>query len=98
MRTKLENLDGLNFADILPVTLDPTTRSGGWPGTIIGGRRTDVTGCDSATSAPDDFSTVGAVFEDCRLYIGSPTDPITSLAYTDEPYGDAGSKAVTWRR
>lgn len=98
VRTKMVDLDGTNFTDVLAPTLSATTRSGGWPGALLGGARADVTGCDSASAAPKDFSTPGAVYEQCQLYFGEPSDPITSLAYTDEPYEQAASRAITWRR
>ncbi len=98
VRTKMVNLDGVNFADILPPTLTATTRSGGWPGALLGGARVDVTGCDSVSAAPKDFSAAGAVFEQCQLYFGVSSDPIASLAYTEQPYERAASRALTWRR
>jgi hypothetical protein len=97
VRTKMVNLDGVNFSDVLPPTLMTTTRSGGFPGALLGGARTDVTGCDSVSSAPKTFSVAGAVFEQCQLYFGVPSDPIASVAYTDQPYERAASRAVTWR-
>lgn len=98
VRTTMVNLDGVNFADVWPPILRATTRSGGWPGTLLGMAPMDVTGCDDVSPAPKDFSTVGAVFEQCRLYFGVSSDPIASVAYTDQPYESTASRALTWRR
>ncbi|HKS49785.1 MAG TPA: hypothetical protein VJT49_32705 [Amycolatopsis sp.] len=39
-----------------------------------------------------------AVFEQCQLYFGVASDPIASLAHTEQPYERVATRAVTWRR
>jgi hypothetical protein len=94
---KLVNVDGVNFAEIYAPTLEATTRSGGFPGVLLGMGNTAVTGCDGHSFAPSTFSTKGATFEQCTWFFGEDSDPIASLAYTDKPYETADTRAVTWR-
>jgi hypothetical protein len=91
------NIDGANFADIQPPNLTAGTRSGGIPGILLGLGDVSVTGCDDTTFAPKDFSTKGAKFDQCALRFGSPSDPITSLQYTNQPYETSATKAITWK-
>jgi len=97
VREKLTNVDGTNLAEVTAPILTAKTKSGGWPGSLLGMGDSDVTGCEDQNFAPKDFSTKGAVFEACRLHFGVASDPITSLAYTTQPYESADSRAVTWR-
>nr|WP_246481606.1 hypothetical protein [Amycolatopsis umgeniensis] len=97
VREKLTNVDGTNLAKVTTPVLSARTKSGGWPGSLLGMGNTDVTGCEGGNIAPQDFSVKGAVFEACRLHFGSASDPIASLAYTSQPYESADSRAVTWR-
>ncbi len=97
VREKLTNVDGINLAEVTTPVLTATTKSGGFPGTLLGMGKHDVTGCEDQSFAPKDFAAKGAVFEGCRLYFGVASDPITSLAYTEKPYERAASRAVTWR-
>lgn len=97
VREKLTNVDGTNLAEVYAPTLSARTKSGGWPGSLLGMGNSDVAGCEDEHFAPKDFSTKGAVFESCRLHFGVASDPITSLAYTSQPYESADSRAVTWR-
>lgn len=94
----LVNVDGSNLAELYPPSLTPSTKSGGWPGQLFGGRNISVTGCEEVGSAPKDFTTKDAKYEDCKLYFGVASDPITSMAYTTKPYDTAASKAVTWKK
>ncbi|MEV7549344.1 hypothetical protein AB0N89_06945 [Amycolatopsis sp. NPDC089917] len=94
---KLTNVDGTNLAEVTAPLLTAKTRSGGWPGSLLGMGKADVTGCEDQNFAPKDFSFKGAVFESCRLHFGVASDPITSLAYTTQPYESADSRSVTWR-
>ncbi|WP_236793844.1 hypothetical protein [Amycolatopsis sp. GM8] len=98
VRVKMVDMDGANFKEIFPPTLFPRTRSGGFPGVLIGGASTDVTGCESESMAPSDFSTPGAVFEQCELFFGTSSDPIVAVAYAQKPYEDTSSREVTWRK
>ncbi|MGW4128871.1 hypothetical protein [Amycolatopsis japonica] len=97
VREKLTNVDGSNMAEVYTPILSAKTKSGGWPGSLLGMGDADVTGCEDQNFAPKDFSTKGAVFESCRLHFGVASDPITSLSYTSQPYESADSRAVTWR-
>ncbi|MFC3452534.1 hypothetical protein [Amycolatopsis speibonae] len=94
---KLTNIDGTNLAEVTVPTLTAKTRSGGWPGSLLGMGKADVAGCEDQNFAPKDFSVKGAVFESCQLHFGVASDPITSLAYTSQPYESADSRSVTWR-
>lgn len=98
VRQHLVNLDGTNLAEIWAPTLEASTRSGGWPGTLLGVGDNSVTGCDDPSTAPSDFATPGATFDTCTLFFGTASDPIISLAYTEKPYEQAATRAVTWRR
>lgn len=97
VRTTLVDIDGANFEGVHSPTLTTSTKSGGWPGTLLGIGDVSVTGCDATSMAPSDFSTKGAKFEQCDLYFGVASDPITSLAYTEKPYESAATRAVTWK-
>ncbi|WP_235783608.1 hypothetical protein [Amycolatopsis orientalis] len=97
VREKLTNVDGTNLAEVTSPILTARTKSGGWPGSLLGMGKADVTGCEDQNFAPKDFSVKGAVFESCRLHFGVASDPITSLSYTSQPYESADSRAVTWR-
>lgn len=97
VRTTMVDIDGANFEGIHSPTLSATTKSGGWPGTLLGVGDLSVTGCDSTSMAPSVFSAKGAKYEQCQLYFGVPSDPVTSLAYTEAPYERAATRAVTWK-
>jgi hypothetical protein len=97
VRAELENLDGVNFADYQSPIFTASTKSGGWPGTLLGMSKVSVTGCSEDLFAPSDFSTKGAKFSTCRLYFGVASDPITSLKYTEKPYDRDDKKAVIWQ-
>lgn len=97
-RVKMTDIDGANFADVWAPTLTATTRSGGWPGSLLGASFPDVTGCEGLSPAPKDFSTPGAVYEQCELFFGTASDPVTSLEYFDAPYEQPSSRAVTWKK
>lgn len=97
VRESLVNIDGANFAEIYAPLLHATTKSGGFPGTLLGVGKIEVTGCDARSFAPKDFSTKGAKFDQCALHFGTPSDPIASMAYTAAPYESAATRAVTWR-
>ncbi len=97
VREKLTNVDGTNLARVTAPILSARTKSGGWPGSLLGVGSSEVDGCKGGSIAPHDFSTKGAVFEACRLHFGVPSDPIASLAYTSKPYETDDSRAVTWR-
>ncbi len=98
VRTSMVDIDGANFEGVYAPTLTASTRSGGWPGTLLGlGADISVTGCDKSSSAPSDFSAKGAKFDSCSLYFGTASDPIASLAYTQKPYETAATRAVTWK-
>ncbi len=97
VREKLTNVDGTNLAEVHTPYLTATTKSGGFPGTLLGMAKVAVTGCEEKSFAPKDFSVKGAVYEECHLHFGVASDPIASLAYTDKPYESAASRAVTWR-
>jgi hypothetical protein len=97
VRESMVNIDGANFTDIRMPFLSATTKSGGFPGTLLGMGSVEVTGCDDPSAAPSDFSVKGARFDQCNLQFGVASDPIASLAYTDKPYESAATRAVTWR-
>lgn len=97
VKQTLVDIDGANFEGVTSPYLQATTRSGGFPGTLLGVGNHDVTGCEAGSLAPSDFSVKGAKFEDCRLAFGTASDPIASLAFTTKPYESAATKAVTWR-
>ncbi|MBB2939641.1 hypothetical protein FHX82_006727 [Amycolatopsis bartoniae] len=94
----LTNLDGANFTGVYAPILNVSTRSGGFPGTLLGMADHSVSGCEDLAFAPEEFAAKGATFEGCRLYFGTSSDPVTSLTYTQKPYDSASSKAVTWRK
>lgn len=99
LRITMTDVDGANFDDVWAPTFSARTRSGGWPGQLLGaGASVDVTGCDGVSSAPTDFSTPGAVFEQCQLYIGLASDPVTSVEYASAPYDHPDSAKLTWRK
>lgn len=97
VRTTMVDIDGANFEGVHSPTLSASTKSGGWPGTLLGVGDLSVTGCDSTSMAPSVFSTKGAKYEQCQLYFGVASDPVTSLAYTEAPYERAATRAVTWK-
>ncbi|CAM3314753.1 hypothetical protein KIPE111705_01620 [Kibdelosporangium persicum] len=97
VRAELENLDGVNFTGFQAPIFTASTKSGGFPGTLLGTSKISVTGCAEALFAPDTFTTKGAKFPTCRLYFGLASDPITSLRYGEKPYDRDPAKAVTWQ-
>jgi hypothetical protein len=97
VKQTLTNIDGTNFAEIQAPILSATTRSGGFPGSLLGLARIEVTGCVEQSFAPTDFATKGATFQTCRLQFGVASDPVTSIAYTNQPYERSSTRAVTWR-
>ncbi|MFC0104781.1 hypothetical protein [Kibdelosporangium aridum] len=97
VRAVLENLDGVNFTQYQAPLFTASTKSGGWPGTLLGLSKVEVSGCAEELFAPSDFTTKGAKFTTCRLYFGLASDPITSLKYTEKPYDRDNNKAVTWQ-
>ncbi|SHG76103.1 hypothetical protein [Streptoalloteichus hindustanus] len=99
VREKLTNIDGANLTRIRVPSMHATTRSGGWPGSVLAvGRSVDVTGCQEEVFAPPSFSTKGAEYETCELMFGIISDPIVSFSYTKAPYEDSPSHSVTWHR
>ncbi len=97
VHTSMVDIDGSNFEGVWAPTLTASTRSGGWPGTLLGLGDISVTGCDKGSTAPSDFSAKGAKFDSCQLYFGTASDPTTSLAYTQKPYETTATRAVTWK-
>ncbi len=98
VKQTLTNIDGANLGGIQAPTLMATTKSGGFPGSVLSiGREITVTGCAERAFAPNDFTAKGAVYETCELQFGVPNDPIASLMYTGKPY-DSADKSVTWRK
>ena len=93
----LVNIDGVDLSSSTAPVLSPTTRSGGFPGTLLGFGNTGVTGCQDHAGAPVEFTAKGATFESCRWYFGEDDDPIASLSYTDQPYERSDTGGVTWR-
>jgi hypothetical protein len=98
VKQTLTNLDGANFAEIQAPIISASTKSGGFPGTLLGMAKISVTGCEEGSFAPSDFATKGAKYEVCRLNFGVASDPVTSLSYNDKPYERADGKSVTWRK
>ncbi len=97
VKETLTNIDGANLTDVVPSSLTTSTKSGGWPGTLLGMGKIEVPGCpDRAYTRAKEFATKGATYEQCHLYFGVASDPITVLTYTDKPYEK--DKGVTWRK
>ncbi|MCE7003770.1 hypothetical protein LWC34_13170 [Kibdelosporangium philippinense] len=93
----IENLDGVNFADYQGPIFIAGTKSGGWPGSLLGIGEMSVTGCEDVGFAPKDFTTKGAKYTTCTLFFGVASDPITKVSFVKEPYSTEDRQSVTWR-